>query len=143
MNWSIDSADAFSVARVRRSVIDEVEHHAGERADLFNLEIVLGELLAAEMERGHLSLAVSVERDTTGPSIHIYAQGPPAIGKDRNEFRRAILLGTRVPMTIEASSQGTHTVLRVPPGASAEAAFRQRASQTFQRAQEISRRYSQ
>lgn len=142
MNWSIDSADAFSVARVRRSAIDEVRGLADDPgADLFGLELVLGELLAAETERGHWALAVSVESELAGPSIHLYAQGPPAIGIDRNEFRRAILLGTRVPLTVEASAQGTHIVLRMPPEASGEAMFRSRATQTYQRAQEISRRY--
>ncbi len=142
VQWSIDSADAYSVASVRRRVIDEVRRLEDGAADLFALEIVLGELLAAEMERGHWSLAVSVERDIAGPTIHVYAQGPPAIGIDKNEFRRAILLGTRVPLTIEASSQGTHMVLRVPAEASGEAMFRSRASQAYQRAQEISRRYT-
>jgi len=142
MQWSIDSADAFSVARVRRNAIDEVRLLAGPGADLFALEIVLGELLSAEMERGHWSLAVSVERDIAGPTVHIYAQGPPAIGVDRNEYRRAILLGTRVPLTIEASSQGTHVTLRLPPESSGEAMFRARANETYQHAQEISRRYT-
>jgi len=143
MQWSIDSADAYSVASVRHSVIDEMQQGAGGAADLFTLKVVLGELLAAEMERGHYSLAVSLESNAAGPAIHIYSQGPPAISKDTNEFRRAILLGTRVPLTIEATAQGTHMVLRMPPEASAEALFRSRASETYQRAQEISRRYSE
>lgn len=142
MQWSIDSADAFSVARVRGSAIEEVRLLAGPGADLFALEIVLGELLSAEMERGHWSLAVSVEREIAGPTVHIYAQGPPAIGIDKNEFRKAILLGTRVPLTIEASAQGTHVTLRMPPEASSEAMFRARANETYQQAQEISRRYT-
>ena len=142
MQWSIDSADAFAIAQVRRSAIDEVRLLSGEGADLFALEIVLGELLAAEMERGHWSLAVSVERDVAGPTVHIYAQGPPAIGTVANEYRRAILLGTRVPLTIEASSQGTHITLRLPPESSGEALFRARAAQTYQFAQEIKRRYT-
>ncbi len=143
MNWSIDSADAFSVARVRRSAIDAVRGlSADSGADLFALELVLGELLAAETERGHWALAVSVESELAGPTIHLYAQGPPAIGVDHNEYRRKILLGTRVPLTVEASAQGTHIALRMPPEASGEAMFRSRATETFQRAQEISRRYT-
>jgi hypothetical protein len=143
MNWSIDSADAFSVARVRRSAIDEVRGLAADPgADLFALELVLGELLAAETERGHWALAVSVESELAGPTIHLYAQGPPAIGVGRNEYRRAILLGTRIPLTVEASAQGTHMVLRMPSEASGEAMFRSRAEETYQRAQEISRRYT-
>lgn len=142
MQWSIDSADAFAVASVRRSVIKELRALMDEGADLFAIEIVLGELLAAEMERGHWSLAVSVEHDVAGPAVHIYAQGPPAIGTDHNEYRRAILLGTRVPLTIEASSQGTHIALRPPPESSGESLFRARASQTYQFAQEIRRRYT-
>ena len=141
-NWSIDSADAFSVARVRRSAIDEVRRLSEPGADLFALEVVLGELLAAETERGHWALAVSVESDLAGPTIHLYAQGPPAIGVDHNKFRRAILLGTRVPLTVEASAQGTHLILRMPPEASGAAMFHSRATETYQRAQEISRRYT-
>ena len=142
MQWSIDSADAYSVATVRRRVIEEIRRMEDGGADLFALEIVLGELLAAEMERGHWALAISVESELAGPTVHLYAQGPPAIGVDHNEYRRAILLGTRVPLTVEASAQGTHIVLRMPPEASGEAMFRQRATQTYQRAREISRRYT-
>lgn len=142
MNWSIDAGDAFAVARVRRSAIDEIRSMSSESTDLFALELVLGELLASEMERGHWSLAVSVESDVAGPTVHVYAQGTPAIAADNNDYRKAILRGTRVPMTIEASAQGTHTVLRPPPESSSEAMFRARAAEAYQHAQEIRRRYT-
>lgn len=114
MKWSIDSADAYSVAKVRHSVIDSLESITGAAADLFTVETVLGELLAAEMERGHLALAVTIERGVGGPAVHLYTQGRPAATSLRGELRDAILHGARIPMSIEVSAQGTHICLRVP-----------------------------
>lgn len=85
-----------------------------ERADLFTLETVLGELLGAEMERGHLALVITVESGVGGPSVHLYTQGRPAVSSTQGELRHAILQATRVPMSIEVSSQGTHICVRVP-----------------------------
>ena len=113
MKWSIDSADAYAVANVRHAVIEELEN-ISEPADLFTLETVLGELLGAEMERGHLALAVLVEQSLGGPTVHIYTQGRAGPGSSHGELRDAILRNTRLPMSIETSAQGTHICLRVP-----------------------------
>lgn len=116
MRWSIDSADAYSVAKVRRGVVEELRTIAGEDTDLFALETVLGELLSGEMERGHLALAVIVERGLGGPSVHVYTQGPGGSAREstQGELRAAILRGTRLPMSVESTAQGTHYVLRLP-----------------------------
>ncbi len=114
MKWSIDSADAYSVAKVRRAVIDALRGLTSPNTDLFTVETVLGELLGAEMERGHLALVVTIERSVGGPSVHLYTQGRPGVSATQGELRQAILQGTRVPMSIEVSAQGTHVVIRVP-----------------------------
>lgn len=116
MRWSIDSADAYSVAKVRRGVVEELRTIAGEDTDLFALETVLGELLSGEMERGHLALAVIVEHGLGGPSVHVYTQGPGGSAREstQGELRAAILRGTRLPMSVESTAQGTHYVLRLP-----------------------------
>jgi hypothetical protein len=114
VRWSIDAADAYSVAKVRRSVIEQLKTITDEGADLFAVETVLGELLGAEMERGHFAVAIIVERAVGGPAVHIYTQGVPAMNSTQGEIRDAILHGTRLPMSIEATSQGTHISLRVP-----------------------------
>lgn len=114
MRWSIDSADAYSVAKVRRAVVTEMLTITGADADLFALETVLGELLSSQMERGHLALAVIIERGVGGPSVHIYTQGNSAGESTYGELRDAILRGTRLPMSVESTPQGTHYVLRVP-----------------------------
>jgi hypothetical protein len=111
VKWSIDSADAYSVARVRHAVIDALRSMTTKEADFFTVETVLGELLGAEMERGHLALVVTVERSVGGPSVHVYMQGQPSISATRGELREAILRGTRVPMSIEQSAQGTHVCI--------------------------------
>ena len=85
-----------------------------DKADLFTVETVLGELLGAEMERGHLALVITVERGVGGPSVHLYTQGRPGVSSTQGELRGAILQGTRVPMSIEVSAQGTHICIRVP-----------------------------
>lgn len=114
MQWSIDCADAYSVAKARRAAIAEVRKIAGVSTDLFMIEVVLGELLAAEMERGHYALVLDVERDIGGPAVHVYTQGSPNLGKERDEIRNAILQSAPVPMSVEKSAQGTHICLRVP-----------------------------
>lgn len=85
-----------------------------DRADLFTLETVLGELLGAEMERGHLALVITIETGVGGPSVHLYTQGRPGVSSTQGELRHRILQATRVPMSIEVSAQGTHVCIRVP-----------------------------
>jgi hypothetical protein len=115
VQWSIDCADAYSVAKVRRAVVDQLRNIVAVRdADLFTVETVLGELLGAEMERGHLALVITIEHGLGGPCVHLYTQGRPGVAGTQGELRDAILRGTRMPMSIESTPQGTHIVLRVP-----------------------------
>lgn len=114
VKWSIDSADAYSVAKVRRAVVDALRTMTSDKADLFTVETVLGELLGAEMERGHLALVITVENGVGGPAVHVYTQGRPRVSSTYGELRNAILQATRVPMSIEVSAQGTHVCIRVP-----------------------------
>ena len=94
--------------------MDSLSAMTTDKADLFTVETVLGELLGAEMERGHLALVITIERGVGGPSVHLYTQGRPGVTSTQGELRQAILQGTRVPMSIEVSSQGTHVCIRVP-----------------------------
>lgn len=114
VKWSIDCADAYAVVSVRHAVIEELARltQTGD-ADLFSVETVLGELLGAEMTRGHIALAVMVEQSIGGPTVHIYTQGR-TVGATHGELREAILRNTRLPMSIEVTPQGTHVCLRVP-----------------------------
>jgi hypothetical protein len=114
VQWSIDCADAYSVAKVRHAVVDQLQKIIGRHADLFNVETVLGELLGAEMERGHLALVITVEHAVGGACVHVYTQGRPGITGTQGELRQAILRGARLPMAVETTSQGTHIILRVP-----------------------------
>lgn len=70
-------------------------------------------MFAAQAERGHLALAVTLERRGRGPSIHIYSQGKPLERVPENALRAQILRSTRVPMSIESSGQGSHICLRL------------------------------
>lgn len=100
---------------MRRAVVDQVRSIAGEDADLFTLEVVLGELLAGEMERGHLALAIIVEPGRGAPSVHVYAQGVgDTHASTHGELRAAILRGAHVPLSIETTAQGRHYMLRPP-----------------------------
>ena len=112
MKWSVDCADAYALARTRHAVMEQLKELCGD-ADLFVVETVLGELLSAEMGRGHVALAVTIEPARDGPSIHIYTQGRHS-NSTHGELREAILRNSRVPMSIEISPQGTHVALRAP-----------------------------
>jgi hypothetical protein len=121
VKWSIDSADAYAVANARHSVIEELEKLTERRDDLFSVETVLGELLGAEMDRGHLALAIVVEQSVGGPTVHVYTQGCAGPFTRHGALRDAILRNTRLPMSIEATAQGTHICLRVPSSHEARA----------------------
>ena len=114
MRWSIDAADAYSVAKVRRAVIEQLKNLTATDADLYAIETVLGELLGAEMERGHLAVAIIIERAVGGPTVHIYSQGPSVMNGTHGELRDKILNGTRIPLSVEATQQCSHITLRVP-----------------------------
>lgn len=70
-------------------------------------------MLAAQAQRGHLALAVTVERRGRSPAIHIYAQGKPLTGLEHDPVRDALLGATRVPFSVETSEQGAHICLRL------------------------------
>lgn len=93
--------------------MEELRRSSTDPATLFDLEIVLGEMFAAQVERGHLALAVTLERRGRSPSIHIYAQGKPLEHVPDNPLRAQILRNTRVPMSLESSDQGSHICLRL------------------------------
>ena len=112
LRWSIDCAEASSLSRVRRDIIEQLRGVAA-REKLAELEIVLGELLAAQSECGHVALAIALERRGRSPAIHLYAQGAPLRNAPENPVRAAILQRTRVPMSVESSEQGTHITLRL------------------------------
>lgn len=109
----VDCADAGALSRARREIIEELGRSGSDAAKLFDLEIVLGEMFAAQVERGHLALAITLERRGRGPSIHIYSQGKPFEKIPDNPIRAAILRETRVPMTVESTDQGAHICLRL------------------------------
>lgn len=66
------------------------------------------------MERGHVALAIIIEQAVGGPAVHVYTQGLTSGASTRGELREAILSGTRLPMSVEVTAQGTHYCLRVP-----------------------------
>lgn len=113
LRWSIDCADARALSRARREIVEELRRSSTDSATLFDLEIVLGEMFAAQVERGHMALAVTLERRGRSPSIHVYAQGKPLEHVPDNPLRARILGNTRVPMSLESSDQGSHICLRL------------------------------
>jgi hypothetical protein len=113
LSWSIDCADASSLSRARHEIIEQLRSTTSDATSIADIEIVLGEMLAAQTERGHLALAITLERRGRSPAIHIYAQGQPLANVPENPLREAILQRMRVPMSVERSEQGAHITLRL------------------------------
>ena len=90
---------------MRRAVIDEVRRLTNDSEDLFTLETVLGELLGSEMERGHIAMAIAPWTCGVGGPVNLYTQGRAGITGTQGELRRAILKGTRIPMSLEIRSR--------------------------------------
>ena len=113
LSWSIDCADTSLLSRARREIVEQLRCMTDDAPRIADIEIVLGEMLAAQTERGHQALAITLERRGRCPAIHIYAQGKPLADVPANPLRDAILRETRVPMSVESSQQGAHITLRL------------------------------
>lgn len=76
MRWVIDSANAESIASTRREIASHIATEAHGNADAFMVELITGEILAAEWYRNAGAIAVELEWHENKAVLDVYDQGP-------------------------------------------------------------------
>lgn len=114
MRLAIDAGDPRSVVSARRALAEEIGRRARSSDDAFAAEVLIGEILCAEMERGRVAIALELEWTKTGPVVHLYDQGNPFGPDPDNHVRRSIIDSLKHDLTISSSPQGNHIRVRLP-----------------------------
>ena len=114
MRLAIDAGDPRSVVSARRALAEEIGRRARSSDDAFAAEVLIGEILCAEMERGRVAIALELEWTPLGPVVHLYDQGNPFGPDPDNHVRRSIIDSLKHDLTISSSPQGNHIRVRLP-----------------------------
>lgn len=113
MRCTVDTSDRRAIARVRRAIVEEIGPHIASADDRFAVEVIAGEVLAAELEHGGTSVVVEASAGPTGATMQIWDQSP-AMNVDDDPIRKAILSALESVIQIERSQGGSHIVVRLP-----------------------------
>ncbi|GAC1657754.1 MAG: hypothetical protein NVS9B12_10010 [Vulcanimicrobiaceae bacterium] len=118
MRWVIDSGDAASIVSTRRAVASHINAESGGHADDFMVELITGEILAAEWYRDAGAIAVEVEWREEGAVLDVYDQGPEldlsAVTDPLEQPRDIMLRRFAGALEIEHTEQGNHIRIQVP-----------------------------
>jgi len=114
MRLAIDAGDPRSVVSARRALAEEIGRRARNRDDAFAAELLIGEILCAEMDRGRVAIALELEWTQTGPVVHLYDQGNPFGPDPDNHVRRSIIDSFKHDLTVTSSAQGNHIRVKLP-----------------------------
>lgn len=113
MRLAIDAGDPRSVVTARRALAEEIRRRARNRDDAFAAELLIGEILSAEMDRGRIAIALELEWTNSGPLVHLYDQGN-AFGPDPdNHVRRSLIDALKHDITVTTTPQGNHVQVRL------------------------------
>lgn len=113
MRCTVDTSDRRAIAHVRRAIVEEIGPHIADADDRFAIEVIAGEVLAAELEHGGTNVVVEASAGPTGATLQIWDQSP-AMNVDDDPIRKAILAALESIIQIERSQGGTHIVVRLP-----------------------------
>lgn len=118
MRWVIDSSDAASVVSTRRAVTSQIKMQSGGNADEFMVELITGEILAAEWYRHAGAIAVEVQWQDDAAILDVYDQGPALDLDDTGdplEVPSTIMLRRFAgAIQVEHSDQGNHIRITLP-----------------------------
>ena len=113
MRLAIDAGDPRSVVSARRALAEEIRRRARNRDDAFAAELLIGEILCAEMDRGRVAIALELEWTLNGPVVHLYDQGNPFGPDPDNHVRRSIIDALKHDISVTTTEQGNHIRVRL------------------------------
>ena len=118
MRWVIDGSDAASIAKTRRAVAEYVHHEAAGNSDDFMVELITGEILAAEWYRHSGAVAVEVTWEAGAAVLDLWDQGPEIELSDVVDPLDApgnlVLRKFANELCVEHTDQGNHIRVALP-----------------------------
>lgn len=118
MRWVIDGSDAASIVKTRRAVAEYIQAEAGSNSDNFMVELITGEILAAEWYRHSGAIAVEVSWEAGGAVLDLWDQGPEVELNDVVDPLDApgnlVLRKFANELTVEHTEQGNHIRVALP-----------------------------
>lgn len=118
MRWIVDSADAASLTSTRREIATHIHAESAGAADDFMVELITGEILAAEWYRHAGAIAVEVEWRKGTAVLDVWDQGPEldlsAQHDPFDEDANLVLRQFAKELQIEHTSQGNHIRIELP-----------------------------
>ncbi len=118
MRWVIDSCDAASIVSTRREVASHIHDESRGDADDFMVELITGEILAAEWYRQAGAVAVEVAWKDDSAILDVYDQGPELDlrleADPLNQPQDMVLRRFAGELEIERSEQGNHIRIALP-----------------------------
>ncbi|MFN2528587.1 MAG: ATP-binding protein [Candidatus Baltobacteraceae bacterium] len=118
MRWVIDSADAQSIVSTRREIANHITSESRGNADAFMVELITGEILAAEWYRHAGAIAVEVEWQNDNAVLDVYDQGPALdlsqVVDPMDQPADMMLRRFADALQIEHTEQGNHIRIALP-----------------------------
>lgn len=118
MRWIVDSADAASLTSTRREIASHIRAESAGNADDFMVELITGEILAAEWYRHAGAIAVEVAWQRGTAVLDVWDQGPELdLSTDLDPLDADVTLLLRRfadELKIENTPQGNHIQVQLP-----------------------------
>lgn len=118
MRWVIDSSDAASIVKTRRAVAEHVREETRGNADDFMVELITGEILAAEWYRHGGAVAVELNWERGNAVLDLWDQGPEIelgdIADPLDPPGNLVLRKFADELTVEHTAQGNHIRVALP-----------------------------
>jgi hypothetical protein len=118
MRWVIDSSDAASIVKTRREVAEHVRDETHGRSDDFMVELITGEILAAEWYRHGGAIAVEVSWEHGNAVLELWDQGPEIelgeVPDPLNPPGNLVLRQFARELHVEHTDQGNHIRVALP-----------------------------
>ena len=118
MRWVIDGSDAASIVKTRRAVAEYVHDEAGGNADDFMVELITGEILAAEWYRRSGAIAVEVSWEAGTAMLDLWDQGSEIelhdVADPLDAPGNLVLRKFADELRVEHTEQGNHIRVALP-----------------------------
>lgn len=117
MRWILDSTDAASIAQTRRAVALHVREESHGHSDDFMVELLTGEILAAEWYRRSGAVAIEVNWRNGNAVLDLWDQGPAIDLSDADPLdapSNLVLRQFADELQIEHTEQGNHIQVALP-----------------------------
>ncbi|GAC1392008.1 MAG: hypothetical protein NVSMB31_09780 [Vulcanimicrobiaceae bacterium] len=113
MQWVLDTRDLRAVAQTRRAIAGEITPYVCDIHEGYAVEVIAGEILAAEVSNGARTVTVQLECSALHVTLEIWDDAPAfELGSD--PLRDALIANLATTVQVEESAGGHHLTIRLP-----------------------------